>query len=78
MAFSRRQEMTEMAVKMRACRVCGDRFTYPEHKSRATRSRCEKCVDIPDQVQRVFESMRRKIDRLSKEVAELKRADETN
>ena len=56
----------------RTCRACGDGYPYPEQKSLATRSYCEHCVQIPRETRRALERMRRRIDRLTKEVASLK------
>lgn len=64
--------MAETENQKRTCRACGETYDYPGHKSLVTRFHCEKCVNMPEEIQRVFELMRRKIDRLSKEVAQLK------
>ena len=65
--------MAESELQRRTCRTCGEAYTYPESKSLATRFQCEKCVKIPEDVQRVFEIMRRRMDRLTKEVEALKK-----
>ena len=57
--------MAENENQRRTCRVCGEPYDYPGHKSRVTRFHCERCVDLSQDVQRVFEMMRRRIDRLS-------------
>jgi len=67
--------MAESETQKRTCRVCGGTYDYPGHKSLVTRFHCERCVEIPESVQRVFEMMRRKIDRLSKEVERLSKSD---
>lgn len=67
--------MAERETQKRTCRVCGGTYEYPGHKSLVTRFHCERCVEIPEEVQRVFELMRRKIDRLSKEVERLSKSD---
>ncbi|MDP6779105.1 MAG: hypothetical protein QGI83_20285 [Candidatus Latescibacteria bacterium] len=56
----------------RTCRACGEGYPYPEHKGLATRSYCEHCVQIPKETRRALERMRRRVDRLTKEVATLK------
>lgn len=63
--------MAENELQKRTCRTCGESYDYPGHKSIATRFQCERCVQIPEDVQRVLELMRRKIDRLTKEVQKL-------
>lgn len=65
--------MAETDSQKRPCRVCGETYEYPGHKSLATRFHCDKCVSLPEDVQRVFEMMRRRIDRLTKEVDVLKK-----
>ena len=67
--------MAESEIQKRTCRVCGESYDYPESRSLATRFHCERCVALPDDVQRVFEMMRRRIDRLTKEVDALKKQD---
>ena len=56
----------------RRCRACGESYDYPAHKSLATRSHCERCVPIPPESRRAFELMRRRLDRLAREVEALK------
>jgi len=62
---------TEKADR-RSCRACGESYDYPAHKSQATRFHCERCVQIPEETRRTFELMRRRMDRLAKEVESLK------
>jgi hypothetical protein len=63
-------EATE--TQKRTCRVCGETYDYPGHKSLVTRFHCERCVGIPEDIQRLFEIYRRRIDRLGKELDALK------
>ena len=65
--------MAESEVQKRTCRICGETYAYPEHRSIATRFHCEKCVKIPEDAQRVFEMMRRRMDRMAKELHALKK-----
>lgn len=65
--------MAEAETQKRMCRVCGESYDYPGHKSLATRFHCARCVTLPEDVVRVFEMMRRRIDRLTKEVDVLKK-----
>ena len=64
--------MSDSETTRRTCRACGESYAYPGHKSRATRFHCERCVLVPEEVRRAFEVMRRRIDRLSKEVEALR------
>ena len=54
----------------RRCRTCGESYEYPGHKSPATRSHCSQCVQIPEEIRRVLEIMRRRIDHLARVVEE--------
>jgi len=67
--------MAEGENQKRTCRVCGSSYEYPGHKSLVTRFHCERCVAIPEDIQRVFELMRRKVDRLTKDVERLTQKD---
>ena len=60
-------------VGRRTCRACGESYDYPAYKSQATRFHCERCVQIPEETRRVFELMRRRMDRLLKEVEALEK-----
>ncbi|MDA0748769.1 MAG: hypothetical protein O2954_19805 [bacterium] len=57
----------------RVCRACGERYEYPVHSGVATRYHCEQCVEIPKEIRRIFERMRRRLDRVVREVEALKR-----
>jgi hypothetical protein len=57
----------------RVCRTCGQPYEYPGHNSLATRTTCERCVDVPESVRRVLDLMRRRLDRLAREVEGLKK-----
>ncbi len=59
-------------TERKICRSCGESYEYPGHKSLVTRSHCVRCVPIPREVRRVFERMRRRMDRLEKELERLK------
>ena len=65
--------MSDSETGRRTCRACGEPYAYPGYKSQATRLHCEQCVKIPEETRRAFEQMRRRIDRLTKEVEALKR-----
>ena len=69
--------MAASEMQKRTCRVCGETYDYPGHASLATRFHCERCVSIPEEVQRVFETMRRRVERLTKEVSALKKSQAT-
>jgi hypothetical protein len=62
----------------RVCRTCGESFEYPGHNSLATRTICERCVDIPEGTRRVLSVLRRRVEQLTKQVAQLqeKKADD--
>lgn len=55
----------------RVCRTCGEGYEYPGHDSVATRTVCERCAEIPAPVRRVLDIMRRRIDRISRQVEKL-------
>jgi len=55
----------------RVCRTCGEGYEYPGHDSLATRTVCERCADIPAPVRRVLDIMRRRVDRLARQVEKL-------
>ena len=50
----------------RRCRTCGESYDYPGYKSQATRARCENCVQLPPQTQRVLELFRRRLEQLER------------
>ena len=72
--MSETETMGAAKTGRRRCRACGESYDYPGHKSPATRSHCERCVQIPAESRRTFELMRRRLDRLAKELEALKTA----
>ena len=52
----------------RVCRCCGESYAYATQGSRATRVHCERCVDIPADSRRVMEILRRRVDRLTRQL----------
>lgn len=56
----------------RVCRTCGEAYPYPGHNSLSTRTLCERCVGIPEETRRVLGILRRRVEQLSKQVAELR------
>lgn len=56
----------------RTCRACGEPYEYPGHNSLATRSHCESCVEIPEPMRRALQALRRRLERLTREVAQLR------
>ena len=64
--------MSAKRTDRRQCRACGESYDYPTHKSLATRSHCERCVRIPPESRKALESLRRRVDRLAREVESLK------
>ena len=67
--------MAESDNGRRSCRCCGESYDYPGVRSLATRTYCEHCVEIAPEARRAVERMRRRIDRLTKEVEKLKGSD---
>jgi hypothetical protein len=55
----------------RRCRTCGEPYEYPVPGSLATRAYCGSCTEIPPELRRVLELLRRRLDRLARAVAEL-------
>lgn len=60
--------MPENPVERRTCRCCGEAYAYPERKSVATRTYCENCVQIPVTSRRAMERLRRRLERLAKQI----------
>ena len=61
----------------RICRTCGASYEYPGHNSLATRTVCERCIEIPERTRRVLGVLRRRVEQLTKQVERLQRgADE--
>ncbi len=60
-------------MEKRNCRVCGVSYQYPVPKSIATRFYCDQCVQIPGEIRRVLELMRRKMDRMESKIDKLER-----
>jgi hypothetical protein len=52
----------------RLCRTCGERYDYPGHNSLATRTVCERCLEIPADTRRVLGILRRRVEQLTKQV----------
>ncbi len=55
----------------RLCRTCGTSYEYPGHNSLATRTVCERCIEIPEETRRVLGLLRRRVEQLTKQVARL-------
>ncbi len=53
------------------CRTCGTSYEYPGHNSLATRTVCERCIEIPEETRRVLGILRRRVEQLTKQVASL-------
>lgn len=58
----------------RVCRTCGESYDYPGHNSLATRTICERCVDIPEETRRVLSILRRRVEQLTRQVESLSKA----
>ena len=56
----------------RVCRTCGEGYDYPGHNSLATRTTCERCIDIPEDTRRVLGILRRRVEQLTRQVQALK------
>ena len=70
--------MPEVEKGRRRCRTCGESYDYPGHKSPATRLHCPQCVQIPAEIRRVLEIMRRRVERLAKTVEKMAGAGKEN
>ncbi len=68
--------MADDEQQRRVCRTCGETFDYPGHKSLATRTICERCVQIPEETARVLRILRRRVDQLTRQVEALSKGDE--
>jgi ribosomal protein S27AE len=55
----------------RTCRTCGESYEYPGHNSLATRTTCERCLEIDEPTRRVLGILRRRIDQLARQVDKL-------
>ena len=69
--------MPDAEQQRRVCRTCGEKYPSPGHNSLATRTLCERCVEIPESTARVLRILRRRVDGLAKQVDKLGREDET-
>ena len=66
--------MSAEAADTRRCRTCGESYAYPAHKSLATGSACESCLEISPATRRVLQLFRRRLDQLDKALEGLSRA----
>lgn len=57
----------------RTCRTCGESYDYPGHNSLATRTICERCLEIPEPTRRVLGILRRRVEQLTRQVDKLTR-----
>jgi hypothetical protein len=70
--------MSATPVDKRRCRTCGESYSYPGHKSLATRSTCAQCVEISPELRRVLQLFRTRLDRLDSALEALTRKTESD
>lgn len=68
--------MADAEQQRRVCRTCGETYTYPGNNSLATRTVCERCVEIPESTARVLRILRRRVDGLTRQVDKLSAGDD--
>ena len=61
----------EEGVSRRACRACGETYSYPDVRSAATRVHCADCAGLPKPIRVRFEVLTRRIRRLEKQLAKV-------
>ncbi len=62
------------ATKERTCQGCGEKYTYPEKDSKATRFHCEICSTLSKDTRKIFERQQKKIRGLERDLKKLQDA----
>lgn len=57
--------------RLRTCRACGKKFSYPVKGSAATRHHCEDCVNIPPETRKIMERLNTRITQLENQLRRL-------
>lgn len=56
-------------LQTRTCRACGQAYSYPVIRNRATRFHCETCAELPEPVRETFEKFAKRIKELERRLA---------